>query len=103
MKILKLEQIKKVLQSLDLVPEIEQGFIDYSQGKVVVPPIGEMIMEKGEVHIKYGYTLGDAYYVVKVASGFYQNHQLGLPSGNGLMLLFDQNDGNLLCVWMKDI
>jgi len=33
------------------------------------------------------------HFVIKVASGFYGNPKLGLPSGNGLMLLFDQQTG----------
>lgn len=102
MKIINLNQIREVLPLLDMVSEIEQGFVDYSNGKVVVPPVGEMIMDKGEVHIKYGFIKGDAYYVIKVASGFYQNHLLGLPSGNGLMLLFDQNNGNLLSILLDE-
>lgn len=44
----------------------------------------------GDVHLKYGYIQGDAYYVIKIASGFYENQKLGLPSSNGLMLLFYQ-------------
>ena len=96
MKILDLDQIKRVLSDLDLIPDIEQGFVDYSKGLVVVPPVGEMIMEKGEVHIKYGFIRGGEHYVIKVASGFYKNHLLEIPSGNGLMLLFDQNIGQLV-------
>ena len=102
MQILNLEQIKKVLPDLDLIPEIEQGFVDYSRDRVVVPPVGEMIMEKGEVHIKYGFIKGGEHYVVKIASGFYQNHLNGLPSGNGMMILFNQNTGEPLCLLLDE-
>ena len=87
---------------MDLVPNIEQGFVDYSNGLVEVPPVGEMIMEKGEVHIKYGFIREGDHYVIKVASGFYKNHLLGLPSGNGLMLVFDQKNGKLLCTLLDE-
>jgi ornithine cyclodeaminase len=43
MKILTLEQIKSVLPSIDLMAEIEHGFVAYSQGRAVVPPVGELI------------------------------------------------------------
>lgn len=89
------EQIEQVLPSLDLMPAIEEGFVAYSQGRTVVPPVGELLLEGGDVHIKYGYIKGDEYYVIKVASGFYNNPSLGLPSGNGLMLLFRQETGEL--------
>ena len=93
MNIYTLDQIKSVLPELDLVPAIEEGFRRYSAQQAVVPPVGELLLEKGEVHIKYGYLQGGEYYVIKVASGFYGNPQLGLPSSNGMMLLFSQQTG----------
>ena len=50
-----LDQIKQVVDKLDIAKDIEDGFVAYSQGKVVVPPVGEMVFEKppGDVHIKY--------------------------------------------------
>ena len=103
-KIIKLDQIKEVLKSLDPIQKIEEGFVAYSQGKVVVPPVGEMIFEDppGDCHIKYGFIKGDAYYVIKVASGFYDNPKLGLPSSGGLMLLFSQKTGELLSILLDD-
>jgi ornithine cyclodeaminase len=97
MKILTLEQIKSALPAVDLMSEIETGFVAYSQGRAVVPPVGELVMRDppGDVHIKYGYITGDDYYVIKIASGFYENYKLELPSGNGLMLVFKQRTGEL--------
>ena len=73
MKILNLDQIKAVLPAVDLMQEIEAGFVAYSEGRAVVPPVGELVMQDppGDVHIKYGYLTGDDYYVIKIASGFY--------------------------------
>ncbi|RME82322.1 MAG: ornithine cyclodeaminase family protein [Caldilineae bacterium] len=89
------EQIERILPSLHLLPAIEDGFARYSAGDAVVPPVGELLLPGGEVHIKYGYLRDDPYYVVKIASGFYGNPQIGLPSSNGLMLLFSQQTGTL--------
>jgi ornithine cyclodeaminase len=89
------EQIDDVLPAIELLPAIEEGFVSYSQGRAVVPPVGELLLDKGEVHIKYGYIKGEDYYVVKIASGFYGNPALGLPSGNGAMLLYRQETGEL--------
>ena len=97
MKTLSLTEIKKILSTLDPIPAIEQGFLEYSKGKCIVPPVGELIMDKGEVHIKYGCVKGEEYYVIKIASGFYKNYEIGLPTSNGLMLLFNQNTGALMC------
>lgn len=102
MKIVSLEHIQAVLPSLDLIPAIEVGFAAYSAGQAVVPPVGELLLDKGDVHIKYGYLKQDAYYVVKIASGFYDNPRLGLPSSNGLMLLFSQKTGELVSVLLDE-
>lgn len=102
MKIITLDQIKEVLPRLELLPAIESGFVDYSQGKAVIPPVGELIMDKGDVHIKYGYIKNDPYYVIKIASGFYGNPALGLPSGNGIMLLFRQDTGEPVCALLDE-
>ena len=93
MNIFTLDQIKGVLPEIDLVPGIEKGFRQYSAGRAVVPPVGELLLEKGEVHIKYGYLHGGEYYVIKIASGFYDNPKVGLPSSNGMMLVFGQQTG----------
>ncbi len=97
MKQLNRQQIMSILSELDLMPAIENGFVQYRKGNVVVPPVAELLMDKGEVHIKYGYVKADDYYVIKIASGFYQNPELGLSSSNGLMLLFSQHTGELVC------
>jgi ornithine cyclodeaminase len=102
MVIISLEQIKRILPGLDLITEIQQGFQAYSEGRAIVPPVGEMILERGEVHIKYGFIKHDDYYVIKVASGFYHNPEQGLPSGNGLMLLFSQKTGEPAAILLDE-
>ncbi len=101
-KIITLSEIKAILPSLDLLPALEAGFIAYSAGEAFVPPVGELLLEKGEVHIKYGYLAHDEYYVIKIASGFYANPALGLPSSNGLMLVFSQQTGALVCILLDE-
>ncbi len=95
-----LDQIKEALKNIDVTQAVEQGFVAYSEGKVVVPPVGEMIFEDppGEAHIKYGFIKNDEYYVIKIASGFYENYKINLPTNAGLMLLFSQKSGQLLSV-----
>jgi ornithine cyclodeaminase len=101
-RIITLEQIKETLPGLELIPAVEAGFVAYSAGKAVVPPVGELLLDGGDVHIKYGYLEHDEYYVIKIASGFYDNPKLGLPSGNGLMLLFSQQTGALVGILLDE-
>jgi ornithine cyclodeaminase len=88
----------------DLLRYIEQAFIAYSSGKAVVPPVGTLTFETppGDVHIKYGYIQQDEYYVIKIASGFYENPALGLSSSNGLNLVFNQKNGLLETILLDE-
>jgi ornithine cyclodeaminase len=88
----------------DLIECIEKSFLSYSSGTAVVPPVGTLVFEQppGETHIKYGYLKGEPYYVIKIASGFYENPSLGLPSSNGLNLVFSQKTGALECVLLDE-
>jgi len=103
-KIYNLDQIKEALKSLNPIRAIEEGFVAYSQGKVVVPPVGELLFENppGDMHIKYGYIKGDECYVVKVASGFYENYKLNIPNNTGLMLVFKQKTGELASILLDE-
>jgi ornithine cyclodeaminase len=98
------EQIEGALEGLDVVSAVEEGFVAYSEGKVVVPPVGELVFDDppGDVHIKYGYIRGDEYFVIKVASGFYDNVKLGLPPADGLMLVFSQKTAQLECILLDE-
>lgn len=104
MKILYCDEIKTIVRGLDLLPLIKKGFVAYSEGRSVVPPVGELSFNDppGDVHIKYGYITGDEYYVIKIASGFWNNEQLGIPNGQGMMLLFKQQTGQCEAILLDD-
>lgn len=103
-KIISLDTIKKLVREIDVTGLMARGFDAYSRGQVVVPPVGEMLFDNppGDVHIKYGYIKDDDYYVIKIASGFYHNPQLGLPSSQGLNLLFSQKTGTLQAILLDN-
>ena len=103
-RVILLDAIQEVVPRLDLVDLMEAGFVAYSAGKAVVPPVGELIFEDppGETHIKYGYIRGGDHFVIKIASGFSDNAALGLPTGQGLMLLFSQKTGVLETVLLDE-
>ena len=100
MKIIPLDQIRTALQDIDVIDEIAQGFIAYSEGRAVVPPVGELVFADppGDVHIKYGYIKGEECYVIKIASGFPGNSDHGLPANNGMMLVFKQHTGEPMAI-----
>jgi ornithine cyclodeaminase len=94
-QVLRLAEIQAAVADADLVKEMEIGFVAYSKGQVIVPPVGELLFENppGDAHIKYGHIKGDDIFVVKVASGFYNNPDLGLSSNSGLILVFSAKTG----------
>jgi ornithine cyclodeaminase len=97
-------QIEPVAAEIDLVSAMEQAFVGYSDGRAVIPPVGELNFEEppGDVHLKYGYLKGGQHYVIKVASGFYDNPKRGLSSSNGMMLLFNQHTGEPVAVLLDE-
>lgn len=103
-RVIPLETIRRIAPQLDVVALMEEGFVAYSKGRAVIPPVGELVFEDppGETHIKYGYIQGGDHYVIKIASGFYGNSKLGLPSGHGLMLLLSQKTGFLEAVLLDE-
>lgn len=102
--IIKKSQMEAILEELDIVGAMEEGFKAYSDGKTVVPPVGELLFDepKGDVHIKYGYIKADDYYVIKIASGFYENPKLGLASSQGMMLVFNQKTGQPVAILLDE-
>lgn len=108
--ILKLDEIKRLISTPQLIRDIESGFVLYSEGRVNVPPVGFLHFDRprGDVHIKYGSVTGDEYYVLKIASAFYDNPKWDLPVGDGMMLVFSQKTGRLTLTlldegWLTDM
>lgn len=103
-KIITLEDIKPIINQIDLIQAMEQGFKAYSNGTAVIPPVGELLFDqpKGDAHIKYGYLKDTEYYVIKIASGFYENPKLNLSSSQGMMLLFSQKTGVPIAVLLDE-
>jgi ornithine cyclodeaminase len=98
--ILSPDEIRARLRTIDPVSCMEDAFRAFSRGQAIVPPPGELIFRDppGDVHIKYGYVTGGDFYVVKIASGFYDNPKHGLPSSNGVMLAFRRQTGEMAAI-----
>lgn len=103
MKIYTKEQIKEAIDIPYFLDVIEKGLIQYSNNQATLAPVSFLHFEnRGDVHIKSGALQNDELYVVKVASGFYHNPALGLPSSNGLMMLFSQKTGALRAILLDE-
>ncbi len=74
---------------------VEQAFAALSTKSVAMPPILRLDIPefRGEVDVKTAYVPGFEGFAVKVSPGFFNNPSLGLPSLNGLMILFSARTG----------
>ena len=94
--LLESKEIKKCVQlNEQLIPVIEDAFKNLAVGKTIMPPILRLDVHKynGETDVKTAYIEGLDSYAIKVASGFFNNPKLGIPSSNGMMILLDSKTG----------
>ena len=88
----------------EAVAIVEEAFAALAGGGVVMPPVLSMAIEaaNGEVDVKTAYVPGLDGFAVKVSPGFFDNPRLGLPSLNGLMVLFSAATGVVQAVLLDN-
>jgi ectoine utilization protein EutC len=93
-----------VTLELALVDVIERAFAALGQGGVVMPPVLSMDLPtaNGEVDVKTAYIPGLDSFAIKVSPGFFDNPKIGLPSLNGLMILFSAQTGLVEAVFLDN-
>jgi len=89
------QDIRAAVSSADAIAVVRQAFAADGRGETVVPAVINLAIPgtDGEFHVKTAYVAGIAHVAVKVASGFYDNVKRGLPTGTGMMMLFDASTG----------
>jgi len=95
-KILTEAELRSQIQ-LDLaaVECVENAFHALATKSVVMPPIMrlDIVENNGEIDVKTAYIPGVDSLAIKISPGFFDNPDLGLPSVNGLMVLFSTRTG----------
>jgi len=89
---------------LETVDVIEAAFAALAGGGVVMPPVMSMDLPQvnGEVDVKTAYIPGFDGFAIKVSPGFFDNPKLGLPSLNGLMILFSAETGLVKALFLDN-
>jgi len=89
---------------------IRNAYIASAQNQVQAPPVTYLGFQdaNGDCHVKTGHIAGTDAFIIKVATGFYDNPAKGLPSSNGLNLLFSALNGAPLATlrdegWLTDM
>ena len=74
---------------------VEAAFTWLSEGKVTMPPVMhvEVAEHRGDVDVKSACVRGLDSLAVKVASGFFDNPALGLPSGGAMVVVLSAKTG----------
>lgn len=99
------EQIRNLAGlSPQALQAVADGFIRLSAGEVNLPPVLRIDFPhvQGEVDVKTAVVQGWDNFTIKIASGFFQNNRLGLPTGNGLMLVFSAVTGELQAILLDN-
>lgn len=83
---------------------VERAFAALASGRVVMPPILSMAIPdaNGEVDVKTAYIPDFEGFAIKVSPGFFDNPKIGLPSLNGLMILFSARTGQVLALLLDN-
>lgn len=99
-RILQREEIVSLCDFDEMASAIERSYIAVSSGSATIPPVGyiQFPEQNGDCHIKYGHLHGDDVFVIKIATGFYNNPKLGLPTSNGMMVALSAKTGEVLAV-----
>lgn len=89
-------ELRKCVQlNEEAIEAVEGGFTALAEGRATIPPIVRVDVHEhnGEVDIKTAYIQGLDYFAIKIASGFFDNRLLGLPTGSGMMVLMNAKIG----------
>ncbi|WP_169546420.1 cyclodeaminase [Sneathiella aquimaris] len=95
-KILNENQLRQAVQlDIEAVTCIEKAFELLATKNVSMPPILSLHIPEfnGELDVKTAYVPGINSFAVKMSPGFFDNPKFGLPSLNGLMVLFSAKTG----------
>jgi len=95
MRIIDEARLRGVITPQVAVDAMRDAFRADGEGRAHVPGVINLQIARhhGEFHVKTAHIDGIPHIAVKIASGFYDNPAKGLPSGSGLMLVFDATNG----------
>ena len=97
-------QIMELFQFDGAARVINEAYVASSSGHVQTGDVVHLSFPEsnGDCHVKSGHILHTDTYVIKIASGFYDNPSKGLPSSNGMMLAFSATSGEPCLLYTSD-
>jgi ornithine cyclodeaminase len=94
-RVLRRDDVVAALDMTACIDAVERAFTAYASGRAELPTVIQLDVPErgGEIHVKAGHLHGEAFYAVKIVSGFTGNPDLGLPPADGMVLAFDARTG----------
>ncbi|WP_170337006.1 ornithine cyclodeaminase family protein [Ruegeria arenilitoris] len=81
----------------------EQSFSWISEGRVSMPPVMHIDIDKeSAVDTKGAFVNGLEHLAVKIATGFFRNPQVGLPSCSSIIALMSAKTGTFDCIFLDN-
>jgi alanine dehydrogenase len=89
--ILSKNEVQSCLPMGKTIEAVREAYIAFARGRVQLAPVAHLDIKQynGEVDIKPGYVEDFGIIGTKIASGYYDNHKLGLPPGVAIIVLMD--------------
>jgi alanine dehydrogenase len=89
--ILSKNEVQSCLPMGKTIEAVREAYIAFAKGRVQLAPVAHLDVKQynGEVDIKPGYVEDFGIIGTKIASGYYNNHKLGLPPGVAVIVLMD--------------
>ncbi|MFX0054442.1 MAG: ornithine cyclodeaminase family protein [Promethearchaeota archaeon] len=89
--ILSQNEVQSCLPMGKTIEAVREAYIAFAKGRVQLAPVAHLDVKQynGEVDIKPGYVEDFGIIGTKIASGYYDNHKLGLPPGVAVIVLMD--------------
>jgi ornithine cyclodeaminase/alanine dehydrogenase len=89
--ILSQDEVESCLPMDKTIEAVREAYIAFAKGRVQLAPVAHLDVKQynGEVDIKPGYVEDFGIIGTKIASGYYDNHKLGLPPGVAVIVLMD--------------
>ncbi|MFC1563565.1 ornithine cyclodeaminase family protein [candidate division KSB1 bacterium] len=93
--------VQKLMSLPEHIEIVENAFRLHAEGKILSPDLLHIDAENGEFHVKAGgLTEPKTYFGLKCNGGFFQNRKnYGLPNIQGLILLYDGDNGSPLAIF----
>jgi len=107
-RIIEFPEIQSAITFEQAIDAVRSGFVASAQGRVTLPDPMQILFHRlpnelvGDCHVKAAQATGLPYFVIKIATGFYENPARNLAVNNGLSLVLSSETGRSLALLQDD-